>query len=157
MAPKPVDLKYYSIGANWINNTLGVQVGLRMDQKPCEQGFFCEDGVRNSCDSNNTQPPYWAAPTWPMGIYCPERADAPIPVAVGHYSIADDDGRRIRESKCEKGYYCERGVREECRAVGTYCDTDGIVTPKVVTRGHYLVEDVDGRHIAQAPCHGGLR
>jgi len=58
-------------------------------------------------------------------VYCPRGSANPIVVSMGYYSAGGTEDARSTEQKCEKGYYCVKGVRYSCPA-GTYGDVDGI-------------------------------
>jgi hypothetical protein len=154
--PVAVDEGYYATDSHVSE---GAGFGL---EAICPAGSFCLQGVRRPCPSGRfgaTQQMMnasctgvcragWYCPAGststtqtPCGdsdVYCPEGSPQPLSVAVGHYTVGEEEEagepeddnfhqlNKLAMMKCTPGYYCAAdGVRRLCPP-GTYGADDGL-------------------------------
>ena len=86
----------------------------------CSQGYFCPEKSLNSTMHKCGSPNY----------YCPEGTGAnPIKVTDGYYTIGGTLDTRSNQTLCEKGFFCENGIRTACIA-GTFGSIEGLTSDK---------------------------
>jgi len=121
--------------------------------RECELGFYCQEGERYKCPAgtfgaatglttsicSGACPPGYYCPKGsvsgtehPCGgadVYCLEGSVAPIQAPSGFYTVGGPENGQAREriKVCEKGTFCEGGMRKECPG-GTYGDQEGLTT-----------------------------
>lgn len=126
--PTQVAAGYYSVGGE----TEKTQISTLL----CEPGFYCMDGVKQSCpggkvgiesglttpECNQNCPPGFFCPPQSsdlyahscrddVSIYCPSGSASPVEVTKGYYSVQPDIAvapfaGAASEEPCEPGYYC---------------------------------------------------
>lgn len=85
----------------------------------CSPGYYCPAGSVNSTQFS----------CGGVDVYCPAGSSRPRPVSNGFYStegaVSSSDRLMAAQSLCERGFYCNQGVKKACPA-GTYGDMDGL-------------------------------
>ena len=153
----------------------------RTNQEKCEEGYWCEAGLRFECFqghygadkamtngkcSGQCDAGYFchAQSTSPKQyhcgdktVFCPVGSFAPTPVSPGHYTIdaADGgDGGMTAERLCGIGHYCQAGVELEC-APGHYGSSFGLTAPTCDGQCHSGYYCTAGSTLpTQNPCGG---
>jgi hypothetical protein len=87
-------------------------------QRPCE---LCEPGYY--CPTKHKKLPCGGA-----HYFCELGSVSPTQVSDGHYSVNGDEEHRSDEQRCEKGYFCVRGVKQVCPP-GFFCPEAGMSEP----------------------------
>lgn len=100
----------------------------RSDQRICEAGFYCKDGVKYICPAGYYCPD--AAMTNPLECgdaskFCKEGSIQPQLVSKGHYSIEGSPEKRSDQKIAPLGHYAKDGLLHEC-PMGHYGDTNGL-------------------------------
>jgi hypothetical protein len=159
--PQSVYVGYYSVD---YTSTIGVMNTTRSAERKCEPGSFCMNGGRFLCDrghwggvygltagncSGLCRPGYYC----PLGSasseevqcgdsnrYCPTGSFAPLPVALGYYSIGDINSIESTRSTvvlAPVGFYALAGVLYRCPA------------------GYYGVSEGMSVQYCSGPCYAG--
>ncbi|CAN0109884.1 unnamed protein product, partial [Ectocarpus fasciculatus] len=83
----------------------------KSEQKVCEPGYYCLDGVRHACpagvfgDTKGLMDPNCTA-RCPVGYYCPERSEVPIPCPAGRFGLVEGLSDPLCSGACDKGHWC---------------------------------------------------
>ena len=129
--PTPVTPGFYTVG--------GESAVTQNDQVQCEEGYWCENGVRFECfeghygaekglvsgtcsgqcyagfycEKQSTSPMQYVCGD--ETFFCPIGSSAPTPVSDGHYTIDPaENGGMTAERLCGIGHYCTAGEQHEC-------------------------------------------
>ncbi|CAN0073404.1 unnamed protein product, partial [Phaeothamnion confervicola] len=87
---------------------------------PCAPGFFCPEA---SIEARKH-------PCGHAAVYCPGGTALPLPVMAGFYTVggSNDGTTRTAQVRCERGYFCDGGIRYPC-APGRFGSSTGLTTP----------------------------
>lgn len=96
---------------------LFIYINFRTEQRVCDAGFYCIEGVRYQCPEGYQCPPGSASSDDPCGgpqYYCPPGSGERLLVDDGYYSTGGDYTSRTSQAKCgSPQYYCQNGIRYE--------------------------------------------
>ncbi|PIK41162.1 hypothetical protein BSL78_21986 [Apostichopus japonicus] len=128
------------------------RAGLAEPRSCVRAGYYCTGGTSVSNPTDGT-----TGDICPMGHYCPEGSDAPLPCDMGYYLDATEESAETACKICTKGFYCNASglafVSGDCQQ-GYYCP-EGQVTPTpsnhTCPEGHYC-ETGSGDPV---PCPSG--
>ena len=98
ISPKNVTDGYYSIGD---------EEDKRYTQQICEAGFYCVDGVKNTCPRGYYCPTTGLSSPIECGnsnLYCLEGATEPTQISTGYYSVGGTNTTRHGQTIAPKGY-----------------------------------------------------
>ena len=160
---------YNDMNSNF-SNTSHVSLSLIRDaERKCPQGYFCINGIKKRCKggrfggekgqsdpncSGPCLPGYYCPPgsttnmqrkCGNVTVYCPPASDRPVFAENGYYTVQRASGNGLQETahlqlKCEKGYFCLEGLRNQCPP-GTYGQIEGAsllaTACKPCAEGHY--------------------
>jgi hypothetical protein len=136
----------------------------RTGQKLCDAGYRCDVGLKKPCGSANdgdngpgesvfcTDVPQVdpGSTTDPPSNY---KLGVPIDVRTGYYSTPTDSDPNMRtgQAKCEVGFYCLAGKREQCNT-GFDCSQEGSTIQTPCDEGWFCEQGKD-----KVQCEPGLR
>eukprot|EP00970_Alexandrium_tamarense_P019930 scaffold14630_cov221-Alexandrium_tamarense.AAC.1 len=165
---KPPDIQYYSDSRV-----------AKVEEFPCEPGFYCQDGLRYSCPdgrygdkhletnfecSGHCNEGHWCgrestSPTQNKcggtNVYCPPKSPAPQYVPEGYYSSESEPyDMRTSIHLCSPGFYCDGhdGLRKPCRSgyFGNSTGSSKAVCDGKCLAGYYCPEGSTSP--TQVPC-----
>ncbi|KAJ1395929.1 hypothetical protein B484DRAFT_340119, partial [Ochromonadaceae sp. CCMP2298] len=194
-APLQVKEGYYSLGGLDSNDSSSIdssasalrgaakastlQQHTRSAQSICEEGYFCEKGIRRQCPrgtfgSSRGLSSSSCSGLCAVGHYCPEGTSnatshrcpagsvfcpngtaSPLLVRRGYYSAGGNRTTRFLQEPCPQGAYCVQGVVRSCPA-GRYGRGERLTDPQCTgacSRGHYCPPG--STSATQEPCPVG--
>ena len=116
-------------GTGHPNSTDIVGEGRFCQVRHCWAGYYCREAstspIHNECGD--------------ASVYCPPSSSYPTPVDYGYYTVGHESVRgemqvqgdarvRFSQEQCERGHYCEQGVKYEC-PMGYYGGDLGLTDP----------------------------
>mmetsp|Transcript_16910 Transcript_16910/g.31665 ORF Transcript_16910/g.31665 Transcript_16910/m.31665 type:complete len:797 (+) Transcript_16910:126-2516(+) len=115
-------VKYHCAAGSW-SNDWGMREQAECDR--CEEGFYCP--------SHPLQPSTSATglECGRVDLYCEAGSEKPKNVSLGYYTtpIGGRNTTRSGQAQCEKGYWCEAGIRRKCPA-GVWGEKAGMTERK---------------------------
>jgi hypothetical protein len=122
----------------------------------CQEGYYCPPGsivpVERECGDSS--------------VFCPTGSSLPTDVTPGYYTVGpylysreitvtENPRTRTDQKICELGYYCERGVKNQCPP-GTYGNTLGLASSScsgLCSQGFYC--PIQSYNATQYRCPAG--
>lgn len=100
----------------------------RSEQRVCEAGFYCQEGVKYICPAGYFCPD--VAMTTPLECgdpskFCKEGSIRPELVTIGHYSVIGPPNTRSGQKIAPLAHYAKDGLLQECPK-GHYGNTSGL-------------------------------
>lgn len=122
---------------------------LRSKYYNCEPGYYCVNGIRHKCLRGYYGDKYNESKSSCSGsclsgyyclegsirndeyecgdesVYCPSGSYIPLKIPAGYYGVGNSKTTQYSYKKCEKGYWCVNGIKNECES-GKYGNEKGL-------------------------------
>ena len=135
--------------------------GHNMCEGDCLPGYYCSKAsisnkqIPCSYIFNTTGNQLIPIDEFPNQWICPGGSSIPSRVLQGYYSSGGNSSTRSIQYMCEKGFYCENGIKIPCPA-GTFGSEEGLSSSfcsGLCSKGHYCLAGSTNRK--QFPCLEG--